>query len=1311
MVKIDWNQLELNSNNSKEISFERFCYHFANIRFRGYGKFIYPYNAPGSEFYLILSRPLEYDGENYNVGDIIGWQAKFWVNHNDMENSSLTKERRQVLKKGLADSIKRNPKLALWIICTPGQFVEDAYNDLKKDLALVSEKIKITHWHKVVFETAFVGEDSNQYNGLFTYYFCDNPITKKSLDKLTKNSLEKLKKKFDIDLHSASTFENRLMGIIDKDKAYSILVKRIRKLKDEVERYNKRWFDQDANRKETDFNFTTGISAKSFYEYEDRVLEIATHLICLLKEKDVDIISREGLSIIESKMAAFENSANRLNEELEHAPNKKEIAYYWNYIAEDIVDIKNLIFGKRNSRDESIYHDFQIRSSHYFPVFGHAGYGKTHLACSLASQQLSLGKPVLLLTGNQFCKCVRPQDVFLEQFGMLGKMSFEDLIKSLDLLSSFYSDNKILIIVDGLNESFPNEGVWKQELSAITNCIKKSDHIILLTTCRDKTEYIQKIYDELSYEQVENYSLLTGIEDFNLLETIHKYFSKYNIKGTRIVAKDSFKNPLLLKIFCEVNKGNKGIVVDEYSLTKCIQSYSKNLVDSISTGNGAINKVVGHRIENGLKQMGRVLWERNTRSVDYYDDFYKFFGDKCESLLDEGLCFQVDKVSFNSGEIMFTYDLLAGYHIANYLISLTKAITDLSDLLNDENNHSRLFGESDNLHALSEDIVQSLIYLVRYRYKKPLLEIVKDDNALVKLLNSLDIICSSDEERMSLRHRLSYQLSDEVKKRVCLLVKEKLTHYNTVNGISVLLPVFLQLSQTEFDEYFNCQFLTYGTLSEAINCVKKYFTDTSLQNDAIASAILLTACFDRERRQEIIQELVLFARDHFFSFTVAIEDFWKFSDPYIREALYIVIHGAVVGSNNKEIVAKAVDLLTRDLRERPTSHLILLDCSDSLFDFAEKVHNISVNRYLLTSSKFDVWEIEIEDNIWNSIVYDYDFEKFHIRPYSMDGYNQQSCYSPDELWRMILWRLKTCGYNDVNYALIMKQYSDRLKYYPSSVNHISFKYVETAQRELVGWLLLNGSVETEYKKSYRTDEVQIDPSFPSVNQKKQLISLSYLPKEKSVKEDWLQENPLPFIKQNLMRQLPRNNGDWVLLFGSFLQQSDEKNVRFYWKVITELVIKGNEKKINQLIIYPHSHLFASEIGWRNMKYTEEPYYDSPIEIPLLQHYEFSDWDKDRAKNSDFYFLSDMIRQILKLDFNVLDLNYYRDGIRLTERFKDSSSEFFYIKKELMEELETSVNMELVSIINAEKIDTYRGEGNTGRSKLKSYYDIISVKDE
>lgn len=97
MIEIDWNQLKLNGI-SKEITFEKFCHQVAVAKFGDYGQIIYPYNMTGSEFYLTLHKPLEYEGTIYPTGTEICWQAKSWLNQNDLENTSLIKKRRTELR-------------------------------------------------------------------------------------------------------------------------------------------------------------------------------------------------------------------------------------------------------------------------------------------------------------------------------------------------------------------------------------------------------------------------------------------------------------------------------------------------------------------------------------------------------------------------------------------------------------------------------------------------------------------------------------------------------------------------------------------------------------------------------------------------------------------------------------------------------------------------------------------------------------------------------------------------------------------------------------------------------------------------------------------------------------------------------------------------------------------------------------------------------------------------------------------------------------------------------------------------------------
>ena len=117
-MQIDWSNLEKNMD-SKELSFESFNFQIAWVKYSFLGDFEYDYNTPGAEFYLTLKKDCLDLG--LKTGDIVGWQAKFWVNHNDMNNTQMGSARRTKLKSGLQKALAQKPNLKAWIICTPGQ--------------------------------------------------------------------------------------------------------------------------------------------------------------------------------------------------------------------------------------------------------------------------------------------------------------------------------------------------------------------------------------------------------------------------------------------------------------------------------------------------------------------------------------------------------------------------------------------------------------------------------------------------------------------------------------------------------------------------------------------------------------------------------------------------------------------------------------------------------------------------------------------------------------------------------------------------------------------------------------------------------------------------------------------------------------------------------------------------------------------------------------------------------------------------------------------------------------------------------------
>jgi len=122
MFKIDWHQLEKNAEGSPQDFFERFVYQITVKRYQSLGLIKYFYNTPGSEFYLILNKDCEFEGIPLKSGDVIGWQAKFWLNRSDPDNSPLDSDKRAELADGFKKSLEYEPNLKVWIICTPGLF-------------------------------------------------------------------------------------------------------------------------------------------------------------------------------------------------------------------------------------------------------------------------------------------------------------------------------------------------------------------------------------------------------------------------------------------------------------------------------------------------------------------------------------------------------------------------------------------------------------------------------------------------------------------------------------------------------------------------------------------------------------------------------------------------------------------------------------------------------------------------------------------------------------------------------------------------------------------------------------------------------------------------------------------------------------------------------------------------------------------------------------------------------------------------------------------------------------------------------------
>lgn len=700
MINISWSLLENNAM-SKELSFESFCYQIAVKKYSDYGSFGSFYNAAGSEFYLTLSK--DCDELEAKKDDIIGWQAKFWRNKTDEDNSPLRKNHRKELVAGLDKSIKDKPKLKHWIICTPGKFSNNkpsySWNTLLDDLAQVNSKVTIGHWHKDEFET-FFHSNPDDFTSVFTHYFNTKFIGKNFINSFTNRNLDLLKRKFDTDLHIKEENELPLLNIIFLDKSKAEITKSIEKLGNERDKIkNIRSFDH------VDTKDFVSISDE-FFELNKKFLNHYFNEILVIEDllknnlfslKLVNSISKE----INDFFKRIEQDRLAINLELEKIYKQDKngdanIIYFEDDWIQFMIQSGNKLKSSLKENESSLYNKCEKIINNDVHVFGAAGFGKTNFACSIATELVNADLPALLLLGSVFKNRLTPKKRILELLDIEREFNFKEFLGALNNLG-FLKKIKVPIIIDGLNESSPTaKSVWENEITSIIKDISTFSNLQLITTCREKSEYVEQIFSIPTYQEVPNYLYLKGFTDNNIDNAIQKYFKKKDIIPKSFdFDKNLFKDPLRLKIFSEVNEGEHYIDINIRSIISSIGDY----IDLLSKQICKTDSRKKSKLRNGLKELGQLLWEKNTRDLLFFDDFYPIFNsDNIEwehsitfQLIDEGLCFQRDLKSDNE-LVQFTYDLVGGYQIAKAVFFSSNDKAETIRKLTCEDAKKKLFG-------------------------------------------------------------------------------------------------------------------------------------------------------------------------------------------------------------------------------------------------------------------------------------------------------------------------------------------------------------------------------------------------------------------------------------------------------------------------------------------------------------------------------------------------------------------------------------------------------------------------------------------
>ncbi len=1264
-VSIDWNKLDrLPGDNNK--CFEEFCYHVAKHLFGDFGTMSYFYNTPGSEFYIEINKPVEYAGVRYESGDVIGWQCKFWRGAYDDDNSPLGSAHMNELVEGFNTSLKRQPNIKLWVVCTPGAFVEDQWDKLVKQLVSKKVSSSFESWHKTTFHGLYL-KDISSYNGLFQYYFGEH-IGKQQLDELTKDTLETLKNKFDLDLHTPTTFEESLLVIVDNKKAKELLLERIDSAVSRAEK----------DRKGDIFNvngWLYPLLTETFKKAYTDDLIIRYGLCDKLKAylSDEKILSKvdEIRQLIEDYSGQRVDRVDLLNSELdtlyENNKDKGTLDYAVSETVKRITDLEDIITPGRKKENVSILDVLNRMSVKDFSVFAEAGHGKTHFACSVASAMLKMGKPAILTTGALFRTCGSCETKILELLQMPTGSSILDVLDILDYLGELYQC-RIPIIIDGLNEAAPNEKRWIEELPPLRRKIREKKNLVLITTCREKEEYISVIYGCKDFNETEHPILLPGIEGKNLLQAVSRYFSKYNIQPNNLSAHAYFTNPLLLKIFCETNKNRGSFDVNDYSLATCMKDYSDKLITSIATINGKHDRLLHHKIESGLNRISWMVWERNNRSLDFYSDFADVFEDRTEAFLNEGMCFMIDNVG-GKEKIQFSYDLVAGYHIAKAFVEKNPNSNDFCQFIDEQ--YSCLFCEKRN--SLAEDVIKSLFYLVPLHYAKEWFDLMPRSEIAIAAMDHLDIIAFEESGRKAFAEMLANWLDDErANERLCESLFDRIAKQNNLLYLRMFIPFFKGLSVMEMDIFWNSKFVGYEVLSSTASIFHdKYWANHYSLEDKTALAILLCGIVDKEFRSIFIEELFSLVSTNVEQGLTICKDALCIMDPFVLEAVISVITGVGLRTRDSVVLKECASLLEGRLESCDSTPVYLLDDLDTLYRYGEQCLDLSFDRRVLFKNKDEQWPIVNTDEFSLYFIYDYDYEKYNIRPLYENGWRRETVLGTEDVHGMLLKRILDYGYEEDTYTEIQNKENEEASYRRDYRIGYGEKLGICALMELYGWLMINGRLKGEYMGTFRSHVIRIDPSFPRIAPKRTLVNQSLLVRDITHLQDWTQKSDIALMESLFITKLPKKTGEWILMGGYFEQRVDEKHSNIYLSGFSQLVpaamsieVASEQSLRSELDFY---HAFFSEMGWRHLESDEEYGYEDDWPLPdLLARYTFSSWSQERFRYPYIYILNEVITKKLGLELDAVSMEYTHNGEIVSAHYVNETDHFFYLRKDIVD---------------------------------------------